>query len=178
MQDKAPFAATTATRTSWFPSRRFINILGLVTCAGLLAYGYYLQFYEALEPCPLCIFQRVALFVLGVIFLVAALHDPRRWGARIYGVLLGLVAAIGVAIAARHAWIQRLPEDQVPACGPDLEYMLDTLPFTETIRTVLRGSGDCAEVSWTFLQLTIPEWTLLAFLGLGVMGIVRNWIRA
>lgn len=166
-----------ARSTSRLPSRRAVNLLGFFTCAGLLAYAYYTQYYQYLDPCPLCIFQRVAMAALGVVFLSAALHDPRGWGARVYALLLALVAAAGIGIAARHVWLQNLPADQVPACGPGLDYMLETFPFTETLRLVLRGSGDCATVDWTLLGLSMPAWVLIAFLGLGSMGLARNLIR-
>ena len=158
-------------------SRRLCNTLGFIACILLLSYGYYLQFYENLEPCPLCIFQRLAIFGLGLVFAVAAVHNPRAWGAKVYGVLIFLVAAVGASISARHVWLQNLPEDQIPACGPGLDYLLNTFSLGETIAKVLRGSGDCAEVSWTFLGLSIPAWTLIAFLCLGLAGAIRNWMR-
>ena len=159
-------------------SRRLINGAGFVACLLLLVYAYYLQYYQGLEPCPLCIFQRVAMAALGVVFLMAAVHNPVRLGARIYGILLGLVALIGAAIAGRHVWIQNLPPDQVPACGPSLEYMMDAFPLTEAVRLVLRGSGDCAVIDWTFLGLSMPAWTLVTFVVLGLMGVVGNWMRS
>ncbi len=165
------------TTSSWLPSRRLINSLGAIACALLLAYGYFLQFYEGLEPCPLCIFQRIALFAMGIVFAVAAVHDPRGWGARVYGILILLVAAIGTALAARHVWIQSLPADQAPTCGGDLAYLMDAFTLSETIMLVLRGTGDCAAESWRFLGLTIPAWTLLWFIGMGLVGTVRNWMR-
>ena len=158
-------------------SRRLSNTLGFITCILLLTYGYYLQFYENLEPCPLCIFQRLAIFGLGLIFAVAAIHNPRAWGAKVYGLLILLIAAVGASISTRHVWLQNLPEDQIPACGPGLDYLLDTFSLGETIVKVLRGSGDCAEVSWTFLGLSIPAWTLIAFICLGLAGAARNWMR-
>ena len=165
-------------RSGQMPSRRLINILGFSACALLLGFAYFLQFYQGLEPCPLCIFQRLAIAALGFIFLVAAVHNPKRSaGARTYGILIALVAALGAGIAGRHVWLQNLPPEQVPACGPGLDYLLETFPLSETIALVLRGSGDCAEVDWTFLGLSIPAWTLLLFIGLGAMGAVRNWMR-
>jgi disulfide bond formation protein DsbB len=107
--------------------------------------------------------QRVAVIGWGVFALAAAIHNPGTRGVRIYAGLCALSAAGGGAIAARHVWLQHLPEDQVPACGPSLEYMLETLPFTETISLVLMGDGNCAETMWTFLGLSIPEQTLLLF---------------
>ncbi len=166
-----------ATSTSRLPSRRIINLLGFLSCVGLLGYAYYAQYYLYLDPCPLCIFQRVAMAALGVVFLIAALHNPRGWGAKVYALLLAMAAAAGIGVAARHVWLQSLPADQVPACGPGLEYMLDTFPFTETLQLVLRGSGDCATVDWSLLGLSMPAWVLIAFLGLGLMGVARNAIR-
>lgn len=94
-----------------------------------------------------------------------------------YGVLIGLVAAIGAGIAGRHVWLQHLPPEQAPRCGPGLDYLLETLPLSETIREVLTGSGECAKVDWSLLGLSIPEWTLPLFLGLGVLGVFANWRR-
>lgn len=158
-----------------FPSRRLINTLGLLICVGLLGYAYYLQFYQGQEPCPLCIFQRLAYVGLAIVFLVAALHNPRAWGSRVYAVLLLLIAAIGTAIAARQVWLQSLPPDQVPSCGPGLNYLLSTLPLSTAITKVLRGSGECAAVTWRFLGLSIAGWSLIWFVLLGLVGAVRNW---
>lgn len=138
-------------------------LLGFVVCAGLLAYAFYLQLHGGLEPCPLCIFQRVAFAALGVVFLVGALHAPVGNGRRVYGVFALLVAGIGAAIAGRHVWLQSLPPDQVPTCGPGLDYMLDAMPIAGVIRKVLTGSGECAKVDWSFLGLSMPAWTLVCF---------------
>lgn len=159
------------------PSRRVSYALGALACAALLGYAYFAQYVQGLEPCPLCIFQRIAFFGLFVVFLAAALHNPRRVGARVYGVLILLVAAAGAGVAARHVWIQHLPPDQVPQCGADLAYMLDTFPLTETIKQVLTGSGDCALVDWRFLGLAMPAWALICFVGLGLLGLYRSLKR-
>jgi protein dithiol:quinone oxidoreductase len=137
--------------------------LGFLVCAGLIAFALYLQYFQNEEPCPLCIFQRVAFMALGLVFLIAALHAPARTGAKVYGGLLLVVAAVGGAIATRHVWLQNLPKDMVPACGPDLEYMMKRFPFWEVLSKVLSGSGQCAEVSWTFLGLSIAAWSLTWF---------------
>lgn len=155
--------------------QRWLNGGCLLLCAGGLGFAYYAQFGLGLEPCPLCIFQRLTLLGLGVVFLLATLHNPKGWGARAYGVLSGLVAAIGAIIAARHVWLQRLPPEEAPRCGPGLDYLLQTLPLNELVREVLTGSGECAKVDWTLLGWSIPEWTLLLFLGLGVLGVLGNW---
>lgn len=134
-----------------------------LACAGLLAYGYYLQYHDGLEPCPMCIFQRLCFMGVLVICAIGAIHGPRGAGRLVYGGLTVLVALVGGGIAARQVWLQHLPEDRVPACGPGLEYMLEMYPLADVIRKALRGSGDCALVDWTFLGLSIAEWSLACF---------------
>lgn len=153
----------------YLPSPRLTNlgIFLLAVIAMLLA--LWLQYHEHLEPCPLCIFQRVAMIATGAVALVAFLHGPGRLGRRIYAVLNFLAAAGGMVVAGRHVWLQHLPPDQVPACGPGLDYWLDTFPLHEVMVKVFRGSGECAVVDWTFLGLALPAWTLLAFLGFGAL---------
>ena len=148
-----------------FTSRRSGNALGAFACAAMLGFGFYLQYAKGLEPCPLCMLQRVALGAVGIAFLLAAIHHPKRVGAWIYGVLVTLSASAGLAVAGRHVWLQHLPEDRRPMCGPTLEFMLDSVGAVEAVRRTLRGTGDCAVVDWTFLTLSIPEWTLMAFAG-------------
>jgi disulfide bond formation protein DsbB len=139
-------------------------LLAFVTCAGLLAIALTLQLRGGLVPCPLCIFQRIAFTATGVLFLVAGLHAPRaRWGQRLYAALALIAAGVGVGIAGRHVWLQHLPPDQVPSCGPGLDYMRELLPMTSVIRKVLTGSGECARVDWTFLGLSMAEWGLVWF---------------
>ena len=148
------------------PRRRPAYLLGFLICAGLMAWALYLQYGLDLDPCPLCIFQRVAVIATGVIFLVAAVHNPRRGGAAVYAVLTLIVAGIGAVLAAWHVWIQAQPKGSVAACGMGLNYMLETLPFTEVIGRVLRGSGECAEQGWLFMGLAIPSWTFVFFIAM------------
>ena len=142
------------------PRLVFFGLAIMAVIAMLFAWAY-LERTLGLPPCPLCMTQRVFVVLWGVIALVAALHNPARTGRRIYASLCALAALAGAAVAVRHVWIQHLPPDQVPACGPSLGYMLDTLPFSETVTMVLMGDGDCAEIHWTFLGLSIPEQTLV-----------------
>jgi disulfide bond formation protein DsbB len=135
--------------------------LAITALLAMLFARYYLQEYLGLAPCPLCMTQRVFVVLWGGIALLAALHNPAAWGRRVYASLCALAAIGGGAIAVRHVWLQHLPPDQVPACGPSLEYMLETLPFSETLSIVLMGDGNCAETMWTFLGLSIPEQTLI-----------------
>jgi len=145
------------------PRLVFFGMALLALVSMLFAY-YYLQQHLGLAPCPLCMTQRVAVVALGGFALLAALHNPTGAGRRAYAALCTLAAAFGTAVAGRHVWLQHLPEDQVPACGPSLEYMLETLPFAETVKLVMMGDGNCAETVWTFLGLSIPEQTLGLFL--------------
>ena len=160
------------------PSRQVVNFAGFAVCCGLMGFALFAQHVLLLDPCPLCVFQRVAVISIGVIFLVAALHNPAGAGRFVYGLLLGLAAIGGGAVAGRHAWLQQLPPDQVPSCGPGLDYMLDTLPFTEVLGKVFRGSGECAEIVWQFLGLSMPGWVLVWMAVLGVAGIWNNFRRA
>jgi protein dithiol:quinone oxidoreductase len=156
--------------------RRLLNGLGFLACGLLMAYALFAEIALGLEPCPLCVFQRLAVIVLGLLFLAAAIHHPaRRLGARLYAAGLGLAAGAGVAVAGQHLRLQNLPEDEVPACGPGLDFMLDVFPLHEAIRMVFTGSGECAEVDWSLLGLSMPAWVLIACLGLGVLGVVTNW---
>ena len=148
------------------PPRRPAYLLGFLVCAGLMAWALYLQYGLDLDPCPLCVFQRVAVIATGVIFLVAAVHNPRRGGAAVYALLTLIVAGVGAALAAWHVWIQAQPKGSVAACGMGLNYMLETLPFTEVISRVLKGSGECAEQGWLFMGLAIPSWTFVFFIAM------------
>lgn len=140
-------------------------LAGFLACFALIAYALHTQINGGLLPCPLCIFQRVAFAALGLVFLVGGLHAPRGFAdRRVWGVLAALVALVGAAIAGRHVWLQSLPADQVPACGPGLEWMLETTPLLGVMREVLTGSGECAEVDWVFLGLSMPAWSLVWFL--------------
>jgi len=132
----------------------------------------FLQEHLGLAPCPLCMTQRLFIVLVGFFALMGGLHNPSGWGRRVYGVLCTISAVAGAAVAARHVWLQHLPADQVPACGPSLEYMLDTLPFSETLNIVMMGDGNCADTAWTFLGFSIPEQTLALF---SVITIVCLW---
>ena len=148
------------------PPRRIGYLLGFLVCVGLMGYALYLQYVEGLEPCPLCMLQRICVMAMGVVFLVATFHNPGRVGAGVYALLQLLIGGAGAAIAARQVWLQSLPKDQVPACGMGLNYMLETLPFTDAMRQVLEGSGECAEKGWEFLHLSIAGWTLVFFVAM------------
>jgi disulfide bond formation protein DsbB len=153
---------------------RLANGIGFVVCAALIAYALYAEHVLGLAPCPLCIFQRIAVIAVGIIFLIAAIHNPRSMGRYVYAALIVLAALIGIAIAARHIWIQAQPPGTVAACGADLNYMLEILPLKDVISKVLTGSGECGEVNWRWLGLSMPWWVAFALGGLGLWGLWAN----
>lgn len=144
------------------PPRIFYSII-FVICASLLGFGLYLEHSVGLEPCPLCVFQRIAYIVVGLFALIGAIHNPQKLFERIYTGLILIASLCGAGIAGRQVWLQHLPEDKIPECGPGLEYMLDAFPFTDALRMILSGSGECAEVQWTFLSFSIAEWSIVCF---------------
>ena len=144
---------------------------GALVCAALLAYGYYLQYFEGQDPCPLCLVQRFFYYGILIVLAAGALHGPGRKGVIAYSIGALLFAAGGTATAVRQVWLQHLPADQVPACGPDLYYMVENFPLGRTLQLLMRGSGQCAEVHWTFLGLSIAEWSLAWFLAFAALAL-------
>jgi disulfide bond formation protein DsbB len=143
-----------------------------------MGYALYTEYGPLhLDPCPLCIFQRVAMSTLGIVFAVAALHAPAGAAARVYAVLGGLVAATGLGISSWHVHVQNLPADQVPACGPGLNYMFQAFPFLDMLKMVFTGSGECHTINWSFLGLSMPFWVGIWFVALGVLIVAANWAR-
>ncbi len=160
------------------PNRRLLNLAGFLACVAMMGFALFSQHVLLLDPCPLCIFQRVAVILLGLVLLVAALHNPGSGSARIYAVLVGIVAASGAAVAGWHVRLQNLPLDEVPSCGPGLGYLVDNFPLSEAISLIFKGSGECAEVTWRFLGLSMPTWVVISLLGLGVAGVWNNLRRS
>ena len=159
--------------------RRLVNVGVGVFCLGLLGYGLFLQHYRGLEPCPLCVFQRIAIIGLAVAFALAVLvADGWRAMRRVVAVLIGLVAVAGSGVAIRHLYIQSLPPGEVPVCGATLDYMWDVFPAMDVLRKVLTGSGECAKIDWTFLGLAMPAWVLIWLVVLGTLGVLVNWPAA
>ncbi len=158
-------------------SNRWLYLAGALFSAALIGYALFLQYIQHQDPCPLCMVQRLFFITLLAVFAIAAVHGPKRVGTRIYAGLIVLLSLSGSAVAARHIWIQNLPLDQVPACGPGLDYMLETMPMAHVLQSLLHGSGECAEKTWTFLTLTIPEWSLLCYIVLGIWGVLIAWSK-
>ncbi len=155
--------------------RRWLYLLGAVIVGILFCSALYLQYVMRQDPCPLCMIQRVIFIAIGVLFAIAALHNAKALGAKIYSVFIALFSLGGVAVASRHIWIQHLPKDEVPACGPGLDYMLKNFPMSEVWQELLHGSGECAAKGWTFLTLGIPEWSLIWYVLLGVFAVMVGW---
>ena len=162
-------------------SYRVSLLAGFLVCAGLIGFALYAQYVLMMDPCPLCILQRVTFIAMGVVFLIGGLHAPRQWGRWVYVALLVVIALIGVGIASRHLWIQSLPPDQVPSCGAPLGYMLETRAshggLVGVLAKVLSGSGECAQVQ-PILGLPMPLWSLLWFLLLGLWAVRAGLRRA
>ena len=143
--------------------------LVFLACVALMAYALYAEHVLHLEPCPLCIFQRIAVIVLGIVSLGIALIGPKgSRGRGLSGVVALVPALAGAGVAARHVWIQHLPPDQVPSCGPPFAFLRETLPFMALVRKVLTGDGQCAKIEWTFLGQSMPVWTLVSFVVLAL----------
>ena len=160
------------------PGRRILNFTGFAACAGLMAYALYAEHVLMLEPCPLCVFQRIAVILLGVVLLLAALHHPAARARTVYAALIALVAIGGALVAGRHVWLQHLPPDQVPACGPGFEYIIESFPLSEALRMVFTGSGECAVSDWSFLGLSMPAWVLISIVAIGGAGAWNNLRRS
>jgi disulfide bond formation protein DsbB len=152
------------------PPRRIGYVLGFLICLGLLGWAYYLQYGLDLEPCPLCIIQRVCFAGMGLVFLVAIFHNPGHAGAALYALVQLLIGGFGAAVAMRQVWIQSLSKGEVPSCGMSLDYMLETLPLSETVRKVFEGSGECVDKAWVFLHLSVAGWALVFFIAMIVAG--------
>lgn len=150
---------------------RWLYLAGALVIAGLFGAALYLQYVLHQEPCPLCMIQRFVFIFMLVLFVIAMLHNPERTGTKIYATLIGLFTLFGIGVASRHIWIQHLPKDEVPACGPGLDYMLENFPMSEVLKELMHGSGECAAKGWSFLGLGIPEWSLLWYVLLGAWAV-------
>jgi disulfide bond formation protein DsbB len=155
-----------------FISTRQLFLLMFIACAGLLGAAYYFEYVMYLDPCPLCVMQRIAVLLLGLIGLSGSIFGVNALRERIHMGFLFLASCFGMAVAGRHVWIQSLPADQVPTCGPSLEYMVDTLPWADVLAVMLRGNGNCADAQWSFIGLSMPQWVLVWFVGFAVVSVV------
>lgn len=163
---------------------RMVNLSSFFICCGLMIFAYYMQIILNLQPCPLCILERIVFGLLAGVFLIATIHNPGIKGQRLYGSVTLLLAMFGMLFAGRHLWLQGQPNALGQICVPGVTYLLKTLPLSEAIKTMFLGSSDCAKVDWRFLGLSIPGWTFLfydifALLGLGfIRGIFRRFAHS
>jgi disulfide bond formation protein DsbB len=151
--------------------------LGFIASFGLVAYGLYIQQQYNLEPCPLCIFQRITYMVIGVLFLVAALHNPGNLGRKVYGLLQFITALTGAGIALRHMWIQANPDKVMAECGAGFDYIFETFPLKRALDLVFKGTGECSAIDWTMFGLTIPQLSLVAFIGLAIYTVYLSTLK-
>lgn len=147
---------------------RWVFVLIALAGAVLIGMALHLQHNKGLHPCNLCLFQRFFIIATAVVCLVAWLHslivnNRRALSPKVYAVIASVLSVIGAITAGRQVWLQNLPEDKVPECGPGLDYMMQTYPFMDMILTVFKGSGDCAKVQWVFMGLSIPAWSFVCF---------------
>ena len=150
--------------------------IGFLFCFALMIYVLYAQYVLNLEPCPLCIFQRLAVIAMGIIFLCCSIIEPKtKITTLLASFFYTLSSSAGIAVASRHIWLQNLPSDQVPGCGPGLDFMLSTFPLIEVFELVLSGSGECANIDWSFLSLSMPLWALISFVVMLIYAIWTNY---
>ncbi len=156
------------------PNTRLLNLAGFAASSGMMAYALYAEHYLLLDPCPLCVFQRMAVIAMALVFLLATLHNPAGWGRRVYASLVAVAAAAGAAVAGWHVWLQHLPPDKVPACGPGFGYIIDSFPLSEALKMIFSGSGECASIDWSFLGLSMPACVVICVVLLGTYGVWGN----
>lgn len=152
-------------------SKRLVYLLIAVLCALAMAYALYAQHVLGLEPCPLCIFQRVGVIAVGVLAMLAAIGNVRGKLAKCSSVLISLAAVAGGSVSGWQVYLQHLPPEEVPACGPGLDFMMETLPFQQVLQRVFKGSGECAVIDWTFMGQSMPFWVGVFMLGMVLLSL-------
>jgi disulfide bond formation protein DsbB len=147
------------------PSRAIFAAI-FVACASLIGFGLALQHAVGLEPCPMCILQRYAFVMIGIVALVAAIHGPVRVGVRVYSFLIAAFAVAGGSVSVRQSFLQRFPAPEPGNCmASDLDFLLGNFPLAQALPKIFAGTGDCAKVDWSLFGLSIAEWALVWFLG-------------
>ena len=154
------------------PGIRTTNLIIFLTCTAMMLAAAYMEHVMKMVPCSLCITQRGFVVLTGIIALIAAIHNPALTGRRVYAVLGIISPILGACFAGRQLWLQSLPPDQVPACGPGLSYMFEVFPFMEAMKLLLQGDGNCAHVD-KILGVSLAAWTLIAFIGLAVVNLYQ-----
>ena len=155
---------------------RIVFAFTFVACAALIALALYLQEHDGLEPCPMCILQRYAFILIGVVALAGAIHGPRGLALKVYGALVVLLSAAGGGVAMRHSWLQHFPP-KVETCGADLDFLMGNFPLSQALPKVFAGTGSCSTVDWTLLGLSIPEWAIVWFATFAALAIWMAFFR-
>ena len=150
------------------------NLLGAAACFLLFGYALFAEHVQGYEPCPLCILQRLAVLGLGTAFLLAALHRPAGAFRHAYSLLCGAIGAAGGGVAIRHLWIQAQPEGAVPPCGASFDFIVENFGVITAVREALTASGECAEIDWSLLGLSMPAWVLIALTTLTAWSLWTN----
>jgi len=156
-----------------YPTPRATYSYAFLLCCALIGLALYFQAVFHLELCPLCILQRFIFLILALLFMVGALHTQTRKVRRQYSGVILSVASLGLAVAGRHVWLERVPAiPGAPSCGADIMYMFNTLPFKDFFRVLLSGTGECTQETWQFLHLTLPEWAMVYY---GFFALIALW---
>ena len=155
-------------------SVRTHSFLGFCACLFLMGYALYAEHILGLEPCPMCIFQRLSTILLGLIFLIGSFPIASRSSRLIIGLLISLTSLSGILVASRHVWLQNLPPEKVPGCGPGLDFMVENFPLSDVFEMVFSGSGECANVDWSLLGLSMPAWVIISLSTLAIFGLWSN----
>jgi len=150
------------------------NFLGFFACTLLMSYALYAEHFLGLEPCPMCILQRISTILLGLTFLLGCFPFSSRFSRLLIGSLISITSLSGILVASRHVWLQNLPPEKVPGCGPGLDFMVENFAFTEVFEMVFSGSGECANVDWSFIGLSMPAWVIVSLSLLLVYGVWSN----
>jgi protein dithiol:quinone oxidoreductase len=149
--------------------RRLLTLI-CAACVAMLAFGLYLQHGVGLEPCPMCIVQRYALVLVALAAGVTAFAQRKGWLLAGAG-LMAVVSSLGAFVAARQSFLQWYPPQEA-SCGRDLYGMIETFPLKRAIPMIFKGSGDCTKIDWTFLGLSIANWSFVCFVAIAVAGLV------
>jgi disulfide bond formation protein DsbB len=155
---------------TFLSARRFHGLVAFAAFV-LLAVAFYMEYQMGLEPCPLCMLQRIVFFCVGVVSLVSALTASEK-ARKVFSWIVVVLSFVGAALAIRHLYLQSLPMDELPACLPGLSYMFEVFPWQEIMQAMVMGTGECGDVVWTLFGLSIPGWTLVAFVGMAIVNIV------
>jgi len=146
-------------------SLRPLMLLGLLITASMFGAAMYMQHVMYLDPCPLCIVTRVIVLIMAILFFLTLIINPKAFGRRIAAVLFTLASLSGIIVSSRHSWLQHFPPDSTGSCGPGLNYWMDNLPTSEVIQNIFKGTAECSDVSLRVFGLSIPEMSLVVFVG-------------